>query len=190
MTTVAQVHREARDELIEGLLELGILEGAEEDVLESEAHKLFFPHQTSHWLGLDVHDVGDYSCGSESRVLEPGMVLIQGENGEGKSNLLEALYTLAIAKSHRASNERELVRRQAATEESHAQVSAVVERDGGSVRVQIDLRGGAEATEAESGVSFQKYVRVNGEWKIKHLKIASFFWTPFDQGWAKQRFRS
>ena len=74
-TTVAQVHREARDELIEGLLELGILEGAEEDVLESEAHKLFFPHQTSHWLGLDVHDVGDYSCGSESRVLEPGMVL-------------------------------------------------------------------------------------------------------------------
>lgn len=94
------------------------------------------------------------------------MVLIQGENGEGKSNLLEALYTLAIAKSHRASNERELVRRQAAAAEGHAQVSAVVERDGGSVRVQIDLRSGAEATEADaeaaSGVSFQKYVRVNG----------------------------
>ena len=71
-TTVAQVHREARDGLIEGLLELGILEGAQEDVLEGETHNPFFPHQTSHWLGLDVHD---YSCGSESRVLEPGMVL-------------------------------------------------------------------------------------------------------------------
>ena len=74
-TTVAQVHREARDELIEGLLELGILEGAEEEVLEGETHKPFFPHQTSHWLGLDVHDVGDYACGGESMVLEPGMVL-------------------------------------------------------------------------------------------------------------------
>ncbi len=36
----------------------------------------------------------------------------------------------------------------------------------------------------------EEYVRVNGEWKIKHLKIATFFWTPFDEGWAKQRFRS
>ena len=74
-TTVAQVHREARDELIEGLLELRILEGGKEDVLEDESYKSFFPHQTSHWLGLDVHDVGDYARGGESRVLEPGMVL-------------------------------------------------------------------------------------------------------------------
>ncbi len=74
-TTVAQVHREARDELIEGLLELGILEGARDDILEDESYKPFFPHQTSHWLGLDVHDVGDYATGGVSRVLESGMIL-------------------------------------------------------------------------------------------------------------------
>ena len=74
-TTVAHVHREARDELIEGLLELGILEGGRDRVLEADSYKLFFPHQTSHWLGLDVHDVGDYYSAGESRVLEVGMVL-------------------------------------------------------------------------------------------------------------------
>ncbi len=72
---VAHVHREARDELIDGLLALGVLEGDKDDVLAAESYKAFFPHQTSHWLGLDVHDVGDYACGHESQVLEPGMVL-------------------------------------------------------------------------------------------------------------------
>ena len=74
-TTVAQVHREARDGLIDGLQGLGILVGSKDDVLEGETYKPFFPHQTSHWLGLDVHDVGDFAWGGESRVLEPGMVL-------------------------------------------------------------------------------------------------------------------
>lgn len=73
--TFAQVHRVARDQLIEGLLELGILAGGKDGVLEEESFKPFFPHQTSHWLGLDVHDVGDYSSEGESRVLEEGMVL-------------------------------------------------------------------------------------------------------------------
>jgi Xaa-Pro aminopeptidase len=73
--TFADVHRVARDELIEGLLDLGVLEGGKELVLEEESYKPFFPHQTSHWLGLDVHDVGDYASGGESRVLEEGMVL-------------------------------------------------------------------------------------------------------------------
>ena len=44
--------------------------------------------------------------------LKPGMVLFQGDNGQGKSNLLEAIYMLAVAKSPRASSDRELVRRQ------------------------------------------------------------------------------
>ncbi len=74
-TTVAQIHREARDELIDGLLELDILEGDRGAVVEDESYKRFFPHQTSHWLGLDVHDVGDFASRGESRVLEPGMVL-------------------------------------------------------------------------------------------------------------------
>ena len=74
-TTVAQVHREARDELMDGLSALGVLEGGREEILEDESYKRFFPHQTSHWLGLDVHDVGAYTSAGESRVLEPGMVL-------------------------------------------------------------------------------------------------------------------
>ena len=72
---VAQVHREACEGLIDGLLELGIMEGDRDGVLAAKSYKAFFPHQTSHWLGLDVHDVGDYASGRESRVLEPGMVL-------------------------------------------------------------------------------------------------------------------
>jgi Xaa-Pro aminopeptidase len=73
--TVADVHRAAVRVLTEGLLEMGLIEGTLDDALEGEAAKPFYPHQTSHWLGLDVHDVGDYARDGESRVLEPGMVL-------------------------------------------------------------------------------------------------------------------
>jgi DNA replication and repair protein RecF len=103
--------------------------------------------------------------------LEPGMVLVQGGNGQGKSNLLEALYMLAIAKSPRASADREVIRRQGTHEETHAQVSAVAERDGGRVRVQIDLTSKPSTEGAKvqgpdqqdtTGASVQKYLRVNG----------------------------
>ena len=112
--------------------------------------------------------------------LEPGMILIQGGNGQGKSNLLEALYLLAIAKSPRTSTDGVLVRRQVPREETVAQVFAEAQRDGGSVRVQIDFRGvPAEAnSEAlvkdgplerpeehglqEAPIQVQKHVRVNG----------------------------
>jgi Xaa-Pro aminopeptidase len=73
--SVESIHNTARDVLVDGLLELGVLEGARADVLDTETYKPFFPHQTSHWLGLDVHDVGDYASSGVSRVLEPGMVL-------------------------------------------------------------------------------------------------------------------
>ena len=56
-------------------MELGILKGDKDKIIEDEIYKLFFPHQTSHWLGLDVHDVGDYTFEGKSRILEPGMVL-------------------------------------------------------------------------------------------------------------------
>ena len=72
---VEAIHHTARDVLVEGLLDLGLLEGSKSEVVETEAYKPFFPHQTSHWLGLDVHDVGDYAVSGASRVLEPGMVL-------------------------------------------------------------------------------------------------------------------
>lgn len=73
--TVADVHGAAVGRLVDGLLELGVLEGAPEALAEAQAHKRFFPHQTSHWLGLDVHDPGDYARGGEARPLVAGMTL-------------------------------------------------------------------------------------------------------------------
>ncbi len=61
--------------LTEGLVELGLLKGDVDDLIEKEGYKPFFMHKTGHWLGMDVHDVGDYKVGGEWRVLEPGMVL-------------------------------------------------------------------------------------------------------------------
>lgn len=74
-SSMAQLHDAAIRVLTEGLVELGILSGRVDDLLEEKAHERYFPHQTSHWLGLDVHDVGDYSSAGTSRVLEEGMVL-------------------------------------------------------------------------------------------------------------------
>src|SRR5690606_30532944 len=74
--TVADVHRAALRTLLAGLVELGLLSGSPEALEQREAeYKPYFPHRTSHWLGLDVHDVGDYMAGAASRSLEPGMVL-------------------------------------------------------------------------------------------------------------------
>ncbi|MGN5595062.1 Xaa-Pro aminopeptidase [Stutzerimonas nitrititolerans] len=58
-----------------GLVELGLLEGDVEELIAAEAHKAFYMHRAGHWLGLDVHDVGDYKIGGEWRVLEPGMAM-------------------------------------------------------------------------------------------------------------------
>ncbi len=73
--TAAEVHEASVREITGGLLELGVLEGKLETLLEEEAFKPFFPHQTSHWLGLDVHDVGDYATDQGPVLLQPGMVL-------------------------------------------------------------------------------------------------------------------
>lgn len=70
-----EVHKKACRVLTEGLAEVGILDGRLDDLLESQAYRPYFPHNTSHWLGLDLHDVGDYAVAGVSRVLEPGMVL-------------------------------------------------------------------------------------------------------------------
>ena len=61
--------------LTEGLCRLGLLPGEPALRLAEQAWRRFFPARTCHWLGLDVHDVGDYQVGGASRVLEPGMVL-------------------------------------------------------------------------------------------------------------------
>jgi Xaa-Pro aminopeptidase len=74
-TAAAQIHALVRETLTDGLVALGVLEGTVPDLLESKALDPFLPHQSSHWLGLDVHDVGDYVRRGVSRILEPGMVL-------------------------------------------------------------------------------------------------------------------
>ena len=58
-----------------GLVELGLLEGAVDELIAAEAYKPFYMHRAGHWLGMDVHDVGDYKVGGEWRVLEPGMAM-------------------------------------------------------------------------------------------------------------------
>lgn len=59
----------------QGLIDVGLLHGGVDEVIESGAFRKFYMHKTGHWLGLDVHDVGDYRVGDEYRELEPGMVL-------------------------------------------------------------------------------------------------------------------
>ncbi|WP_455923001.1 Xaa-Pro aminopeptidase [Pseudomonas putida] len=61
--------------ITEGLVELGLLQGDVRELIVSEAYRAFYMHRAGHWLGLDVHDVGDYRVGGEWRVLEPGMTL-------------------------------------------------------------------------------------------------------------------
>lgn len=68
-------HEAAVRAVTRGLVKLGILKGKVPALIKSEAYKRFFMHGTGHWLGLDVHDVGDYKVGDQWRVLEPGMVL-------------------------------------------------------------------------------------------------------------------
>ena len=68
-------HEAAVRAMVEGLCELKLLEGEVEEVIATEAYRVFCPHNTSHWLGSDVHDVGDYRVGGAPRELEPGMVL-------------------------------------------------------------------------------------------------------------------
>jgi Xaa-Pro aminopeptidase len=70
-----QPHDAAVRVITEGLVELGLLKGKVSKLIEKEAYKPFYMHRTGHWLGMDVHDVGDYKVGDEWRLLEPGMVL-------------------------------------------------------------------------------------------------------------------
>lgn len=68
-----EVHQAAARVVSDGLVKLGILQGKPDEVFESGRSHSFFPHGTSHWLGMDVHDVGGY--GPSASVLAPGMVL-------------------------------------------------------------------------------------------------------------------
>jgi Xaa-Pro aminopeptidase len=68
-------HHAAVKVLAQGFVDLGLLTGSLNDVIEKETYKQFYMHRTGHWLGLDVHDAGDYKRDGEWRALVPGMVL-------------------------------------------------------------------------------------------------------------------
>jgi Xaa-Pro aminopeptidase len=68
-------HRAAVIVLAQGMIDLKLLSGSVDDVVATEAYKKFYMHRTGHWLGLDVHDAGDYMRDKQWRALAPGMVL-------------------------------------------------------------------------------------------------------------------
>ncbi len=77
---ISEIHKRVCEILTEGAIALGLLKGSRADLIKNAGFRRFYPHNTSHWLGMDVHDVGLYlkageSKGGEHRVLEPGMVL-------------------------------------------------------------------------------------------------------------------
>jgi Xaa-Pro aminopeptidase len=68
-------HEAAVRVITRGLIRVGLLDGSLEKNLREHAYRRFYMHKTGHWLGLDVHDVGDYRVDGEFRMLEPGMVV-------------------------------------------------------------------------------------------------------------------
>ena len=70
-----QAHEATVLVITRGLVKLGLLQGDVDELIASEAYKPFYMHRAGHWLGMDVHDVGEYKVGGEWRVLEVGMAL-------------------------------------------------------------------------------------------------------------------
>ena len=73
--TIDEIHDYCIKNLTEGMVDLGLLEGPASARIEDNTYKKFYMHGTSHWLGLDVHDVGAYTQGGKPRPLAPGMVI-------------------------------------------------------------------------------------------------------------------
>ena len=73
--SVNDYHQAAVKVLTEGMVDVGLLKGETGELIETRAYNRFYMHRTGHWLGMDVHDVGDYKVDGQWRLLEPGMVL-------------------------------------------------------------------------------------------------------------------
>jgi Xaa-Pro aminopeptidase len=71
--TLVQVHDASVTTLVQGMVDVGLLSGDPAELIAAEAYRSYYMHNTSHWLGLDVHDVGAYRAGGEPRTLQPGM---------------------------------------------------------------------------------------------------------------------
>jgi Xaa-Pro aminopeptidase len=73
--TIDAIHDQVVRGLTEGLCRLGLLAGTADERIADKGFRRYYMHRTSHWLGLDVHDAGDYQLDGASRPLQPGMVL-------------------------------------------------------------------------------------------------------------------
>lgn len=74
--TIDGIHKQVCEHIVDGLMQCELLTGDRAEILEKQSYKRFYPHRTSHWLGMDVHDVGRYYLKPhESRPLEPGMII-------------------------------------------------------------------------------------------------------------------
>jgi Xaa-Pro aminopeptidase len=73
--TIDALHDVTVRKLTEGLIGLGLLQGTLDERIADKAYRKYYMHRTSHWLGLDVHDAGDYYVDGKSRALAPGMVI-------------------------------------------------------------------------------------------------------------------
>jgi Xaa-Pro aminopeptidase len=73
--SIDDVHDAALRVLVEGMRSLKLLQGSTEEIIASASYRRFYMHRTSHWLGMDVHDVGHYRKDGKPRLLEPNMVL-------------------------------------------------------------------------------------------------------------------
>jgi len=71
--TLPAVHEAALRVLVDGMVSLQLLDGTVDDLIKEESYRAYYMHGTSHWLGLDVHDAGNYSHGADARKLEAGM---------------------------------------------------------------------------------------------------------------------
>jgi Xaa-Pro aminopeptidase len=74
-TTLDDIHERTVRRLTEGLIGLGLLQGSADERIADKSFRKYYMHRTSHWLGMDVHDVGDYYVDGKARPLVPGMVL-------------------------------------------------------------------------------------------------------------------
>jgi Xaa-Pro aminopeptidase len=72
-STLPAIHEAGLDVLVDGLREINLLAGSRDEIKEKQTYKRFFPHNTSHWIGMDVHDVGDYTENGKPLPLAPGM---------------------------------------------------------------------------------------------------------------------
>ena len=114
--------------------------------------------------------------------LPPGLVVVYGGNGQGKSNLLEAAYLLALTRSHRAESERELVRFEALEELPYTRVVGVVRRrEDTEVRVQVDmaLSPPSATPDGDPGGHLRKRIRVNGVPKLASEAVGAVTMVPF-----------